>query len=300
MDPKRKQLEAAQRDMLATMEARMAGRTRMLFKRVQELNCLLAISKLNEQTDMPLEKILRAVADLVVSAWQYPDITCARITIEEMTVETTSFIETPWKQSCDIILDNERIGFVEVYYLEARPEMDHGPFLKEEAALLEAVAQNLQRIIARQRMALEMKSKTRSLEELNMALNAILRQRSEDKARYEKKLVQNAKSLISPFLDQLAAGTRDPNQLTLIDTIRNNLRDAVSSFSHSLGSRYFDLSPVELRVANLVKQGRNSREIAGALDITEKTVKNHRYNIRRKVGISNKGMNLRTFLMAID
>jgi PAS domain S-box-containing protein len=122
-----------------------------LRKRTQELNCLYVFSKFVETPGISLERMCQGAAGLLPPAWQYPETACARIVLEDQEFKTESFIETPWRQVCDIRLRGERIGSVEVCYLEERPESDEGPFLKEERSLLNAVAGRLGRIVQRKR-----------------------------------------------------------------------------------------------------------------------------------------------------
>lgn len=120
-----------------------------LRERVKELGCLFGISRLVEGSDRDLESILEKVVSLIPPAWQYPDITCARIVFDEQIFESDNFKETDWKQSVDIEVHGEKVGAVEVYYLEDMPESYEGPFLKEERDLIDAIAERLGRIIER-------------------------------------------------------------------------------------------------------------------------------------------------------
>jgi len=107
-------------------------KTHDLGKRVKELNCLYSISRLLEKTNISLEETLQETVDLIPPSWQYPEITCARVILQDQTFTTDNFNETVWKQACDIMVHGERIGALEVIYLEERPGSDEGPFLKEE------------------------------------------------------------------------------------------------------------------------------------------------------------------------
>jgi len=295
-----KQAEAALKSSLYNLERTVIKRTRILVERVKELKCLLSISKLFDRPDTPLPATLKAVADLIASSWQYPNITSVRITLEGTEAQTINFIETQWKQTCGISLYGEQIGLLEVCYLESRPDIDAGPFSKKEIGLLESIAESLSHMIARKRMEEELKSKAQSLEALNSALNTTFNQRNQDRAEYENRLVENTKSLILPFLSQLSAITQGEHQLALIDSIRENLNEVASSFSHSLTSKNFNLSSAEIRVAQFVKMGKSSKDIANILRISIKTVKNHRHKIREKLGIKNRSTNLRTFLLYLE
>jgi len=116
-------------------------------KRNKELHCLYAISKLVEQRDVSLEELLQNVAGIITPSWQYPEITCARITLKGQVFQTGNFGESIWNQASDIIVHGDRSGSVEVCYLEERPQKDEGPFLKEERGLIDAIAGSLGRII---------------------------------------------------------------------------------------------------------------------------------------------------------
>ena len=118
-------------------------RTHHLGERVKELNCLYGISRLVERPGISLEDILQGTVELFPPAWQYPEVTCARITLQGQEFRTENFRESRWRQTSDIIVLGQRIGTVEVCYLNERPESDEGPFLKEERSLIDAIAQTL-------------------------------------------------------------------------------------------------------------------------------------------------------------
>jgi PAS domain S-box-containing protein len=137
---------------IQNVEKMLRAQMRELRERVKELNCLYGISQLVEHADLSLPEILRGTVELVSQAWQYPEIVCARITLEDQEYQTEGFRETIWRQSRDIRVYREPAGRIEVYYLEERPEEDEGPFLQEERSLLNAVAERLGRIVERVRI----------------------------------------------------------------------------------------------------------------------------------------------------
>ena len=130
-------------------EEALAKRTHDLGERVKELNCLYGISELIEKPDISSEELIRGIVGLIPPVWQYPEVTCARIILEGEELRTENFRETTWKQSSDIVVHGQRVGTLEVCYLEERPESDEGPFLKEERNLINAIAEQLERIIER-------------------------------------------------------------------------------------------------------------------------------------------------------
>ncbi len=141
----------AARDVTGSMDVAEAlqERTYQLRERVKELDCLYGISKLVENSGGSHEKICQGTVDLIPTSWQYPESTCARMTVEGKVFETDNFKETPWKQEANIKKYGQNIGSVEVYYLDEKPESDEGPFLKEERNLVNATAERLGHIVER-------------------------------------------------------------------------------------------------------------------------------------------------------
>jgi putative nucleotidyltransferase with HDIG domain len=139
-------------------------RTYDLKERVKELNCLWEISNLVETPGISLEAIIKGIANLLPSAWQYPEITCARIILDAKEYKTKNFKETAWKQSSDIMVHQKPVGTVVVYYLEERPQRDEGPFLKEERNLINIIAGRLGEIIERKQGEVELQQSYQKLQ----------------------------------------------------------------------------------------------------------------------------------------
>jgi two-component system NtrC family sensor kinase len=120
-----------------------------LRERVKELTCLYGIAKLEEQEDISLQGILQGIAELLPPAWLYPDIASARIILDGQFYETPRFRDGGYRQAANIVLDGQQRGTVEVFYSEEKPELDEGPFLKEERSLIDTVAREIALIIER-------------------------------------------------------------------------------------------------------------------------------------------------------
>jgi len=122
---------------------------------LKELQCLAGIADIAESPGITLDEIYQEVANLVPKSYQYPEITCSRITIDGKEFSTDNYKKTKWKQSADIEANNATIGTVEVNYLEEKPVLDEGPFLKTERFLIDAVAERLGQITPRKRAETE-------------------------------------------------------------------------------------------------------------------------------------------------
>ncbi len=114
-----------------------------LKERVKELQCLYGITNVAGRPGITLDELYQEVTNLLTPGWQYPEITCARIIINDKEFQSKNYRETEWRQSSNIKVRGERTGVVEVCYLEERPELDEGPFLKEERLLIGAVAERI-------------------------------------------------------------------------------------------------------------------------------------------------------------
>ncbi len=136
------------------------------------------------------------------------------------------------------------------------------------------------------------------LEEINTALQVILKKREFDRQEIEEQVVANIKGLVTPFLEKLKKSGLNSTQKNYVEIIDSNLNDIVASFVHTVSSQFLKLTPSEIQVANLVKQGKSTKEIAALMNLSTCTINVHRRNIRRKLGLSSKKKNLQTFLAA--
>lgn len=145
----------------------------------------------------------------------------------------------------------------------------------------------------------ELEDKKNSLEEMYSALKVLLKKRDEDKREMEERILSNVKTLVEPYLIKLKRDNLNEKQKFLIDILETNLNEIVLPFARRLSSIDLNLSPSEIRVANLVRQGKTSKEIAEILHLATRTIAFHRENIRRKLGLKNRKTNLKTYLLSI-
>jgi PAS domain S-box-containing protein len=145
----------------------------------------------------------------------------------------------------------------------------------------------------------ELKTKAKSLKEVNTALRVLLKAREKDKTNLEEKVLSNVKDLVLPYIERIKKSSLDNIQKSCIDILESNLEEIVSPFSRKLSSKYLHLTPTEIRVANLVKEGKTTKEIAEFVNLSPRTVESHRNNIREKLGIKKSETNLRTYLLSM-
>jgi PAS domain S-box-containing protein len=146
----------------------------------------------------------------------------------------------------------------------------------------------------------ELENKTHELEEINAALNVLLKRREQDKKELEEKVLSNVKELILPYVKKLQKSRLRDNQMIHLSIIVSNLHNIVSPFLRRLSSKYTDLTPSEIQVANLVKEGKTTKEISELMNSSIRAIEFHRSNLRKKLGLANKKANLRSHLLSLS
>jgi len=122
-----------------------------LRERVKELNCIYEIANLIERKNISVDEIYQGIVELIPPSWQYPENTCARLVIDSQEFKTDNCTDTDWKLTKTITINNKEAGFLEVGYINEKPEDDEGPFLKEERMLFDTIVERLSKIAERKK-----------------------------------------------------------------------------------------------------------------------------------------------------
>jgi len=288
------------------LEKEMQKHLHKLAERVKELDCLYGISNLIETPDISTEGILRGTVELLSRAWQYPDLTCARIVLKDQTYETANFQESPWRLTSNIRVQGEPTGMVEVFYLTEPSTDGQAPFLPEEVNLLNAVAESLGRVTDRKQAEMdlearekELENRTAELEEANTALRVILRRREEDQKIIEEKIQANVNELIMPLVRKLRQTYLNGQSANVVNLLEANIGNIIAPFINHLSTAHKTMTPKEIQVAALIRQGNKSKEIASIIGVSIGTVNTHRDNIRKKLNLKSKDVNLHAHLLSL-
>ena len=276
-----------------------------LRERIKELNCLYSIARLAERYRDSMEDFLKCLADILPLSWQYPEMACARIVFKDQTFKSRNYKVTKWRQSSQIMMYNEPVGDVTIFYLEERPPSDEGPFLKEERVLLDEVAQRIGAIAVRIAAERELQENNRqlllermALQEANAALRAVMANIEREKQGIYKDMQINIEKVIMPILHALSLELPKA-QRKYADILRTNLEEITSPFISRFLHQYQFLTPTEISVCNMIRNGLRTKEIAQMRSVSPATVNRHREHIRRKLKITNNHANLTTYLQSI-
>ena len=132
-----------------------------------------------------------------------------------------------------------------------------------------------------------LKAQAHDLEEMNTALKVLLKQKEEDKAELERKVLSNVKEVM-PYVESLRKSRLGATQMAYVNILKSNLTEIVSPFLQTLSLKYLRLTPREIQIADLIRLGKTTKEIAGLLNVSPRAVEFHRGNMRRKLGLKNK------------
>jgi len=142
----------------------------------------------------------------------------------------------------------------------------------------------------------ELEQKTIHLEESNIALKVLLKQREQDKKEIEGNLLNNIEKLVIPYLEKIKTKMAGLEEKAYVEIVESNLKEIISPFACGLSNSLSKLTPAEIRIADLIRHGKTTEEIATLLKLSPTTISSHRQNIRKKLSLTNKKMNLRSIL----
>jgi len=145
----------------------------------------------------------------------------------------------------------------------------------------------------------ELRQQSLNLQETNTALKILLKQREQDKEDLEDKVLSNVKELILPYIEKLQNTRLDKSQETYLEILNSNINEIVSPYLKKLSAQLQNFTPMQLQVADLVKAGKTTKEISEVLNLSDRAIEFHRNNIRNKLGLKNKKINLRSYLLSL-
>lgn len=278
-----------------------------LYERIKELNCLLNISKCFTLREISLDSLFEKIIRYLIPAWQFPGKTVARIVYKKIDVKSVSYIEPSVRITQDICVNGSVAGFIEVGYINYKKKTAEEIFFPEEVKLLEAVGELVESMIeiknsetAIKKSAEKLHEQKQELSKKNIALKEILSTLELEKKELKDSILINIETLVLPALHKLRNPHLDGSaRSNYISVIEQNLKNLTSSLVKDLGEKKGRLSPREIEISNLIKNGLHNKEIAAMLSISVLTVERHRFNIRKKFDLTKRKANLQSFLQQL-
>ena len=171
------------------------------------------------------------------------------------------------------------------------------PFYSAAGELI-GIVEDLKNITDRKQAEEEIKKKNIKLEEVNITLKNVLAHIEEEKVTIKKNILHNVERNIKPLLDKVKKSKNsDRNTLTLLEKYLDNI---TSDFYRKLTTYKLKLTPTEVKICELIKMGLLAKEIAEKTNVAYATVTHHKKQIRKKLGLNNSPINLKTYLSEID
>lgn len=145
----------------------------------------------------------------------------------------------------------------------------------------------------------EVRAQAEKLEERNIALKVLLQHREDDRRQLEESMLMNVRELVLPYIERLLASGLKPREMAMVEIVKDRLHDITSPLLNRLAALNVLLTPQEIQVATLVREGRSSKAIAEVLMVSVSAVDFHRKQIRRKMNMTGSGKNLRSSLLML-
>jgi PAS domain S-box-containing protein len=145
----------------------------------------------------------------------------------------------------------------------------------------------------------ELRARTEQLGDMNTALRVLLRQREDDKREIEERVVCNVRELVLPYVHKLKGMHLNETLMNYLEIVEMHLNDIITPFFRQIVSDHPHLTPRELQVLTFVREGKTNKEIADLMNVSVNAVEIHRFSVRKKLGIQNRRINLRSYLLSM-
>ena len=275
-----------------------------LRERIKELDCLYTISRLRELYHRSPDHFLQSVVDCLPRSFQFPENACARIQYGQRQYVSDGFQESRWRIAAAVNADAKPVGVVEVFYRIVKPSPAEGPFLREEHALMQGVAERVGSMLMHMRAEADLQEahaalqrEHQALQDSNITMRTLLSRLEEEKREIRTSILANIQKILMPIVFELELEVTG-RQRSYVTLLRQNLQEIASPFLTGLGRDYVHLTPVEVTISTMIRNGLSTKEIAQLRCISQATVRRHRENIRRKLGLRNRNVNLVTYLQS--
>jgi PAS domain S-box-containing protein len=207
-------------------------------------------------------------------------------------------VETKTKQFCELEFLKEK-GTPFYARLETIAVLDsEGKFSQLRTALTDITERKQAEEVLLEKEK-ELENQAEHLEKINTALKVLLAHRDEEKKKAEENMLANVGKLIMPYIEKMEGSRIDASNKAYLSIIKSNLLDLISPFANRLSAKLLNLTPREIQIADLIKKEKTSKEIGTLMNLSLHAISFHRNNIRKKLGLVNKDINLTSYLQSL-
>jgi PAS domain S-box-containing protein len=172
--------------------------------------------------------------------------------------------------------------------------------LRDASGNIIGAIESVRDITERKKAENELKLFAGELEDANIALRVLMNRRDKDQKKFEEKLQVNINDLVIPYLKKLKMGNLDNRNKNYVSVLESNLNNVLSPFMRDIRSSHKNLTPQEIQIVDLIRQGKNTKEIANMLNASVNTIATHRNNLRKKLNLRNSKINLRSHILSYE
>ncbi len=266
-----------------------------LRERMNELNCVYRVTEAISVCEFSIPALLETVVRHIPPAFRYPEHCGARLTVHEVVRQTEGYVDSTYKLAQNIVADGEIVGSVEVSYVEDSIQNRNVLFPPEEHRLILALSQRLGKAVEHIHVHEALLAERAALAAKNTALREVLALARKDREDLTAQITANVNSILMPTIQSLE-GALPGTLRSYASLLRESLRDIASPLMRQISLEHEELTLVEIQICQLIRQGLTAKEIARIRSISPITVFRHRQSIRRKLGVTNKNVNLANYL----
>ncbi len=254
------------------------------------------ISELIDSFIDDIERILEVLIQELPRAFRYPEFVHVLIRLEGRIKRSPDFKETTRCLKSPVISPGEDFGSLQICYDEELSIDSREPFLEEEKLFLKDLARRLGRLAERARLINKIEMGEMSIRDKDTAIKEILDHSRVERRELSERFLHNIDTLILPLIESLSTDLKETQHEEKVALLRKNLEEIAAPFSSKLAAQFKSLSSKELQVCSMVRIGLGTKDIAAMLHLSTSTIERHRENIRRKLQLTGKKMNLARYL----
>ncbi len=263
-----------------------------------QLICLLSLSEIinkHDKKEDSLHLILNDLVHILPGAMHHSELAGMRVVLPPVSFSSPSYKTSKTRLREDILIHKENIGFIEVSY-NSKSDGTSVEFTNEDRILLLALSYNISRLAERLRNRQQLETERAALKNANATLHEVLNRVQIEKDEIANNIQLNINKIILPILFNLSKSMQ-PSSRKYIDLINMGLMEILSPYISKLSNEFMALTPQEILVCNMIRNGMSSKDIAELRGISVATVNTHRDSIRKKLGIKNEKVNLKSYLI---